>query len=336
MRWSIVGLVLLGVIAAVCAAVLVMAVRASGRGAPAAKVQGPGEVEVVVAAKAMPALSVVDTKSVLVEKVAASEAPPGFIANPVQVIGKVLAAPMVEGQAFTPNCFATGGRGPQLAAALPKGMRAVCVSLAEHTGLEALLYPGSVVDVLASFRVPSARSGQSEALSTTLIQGVEVLAIEDETVMSDREAKEERPLRPAGRRRNITLLVTSRQATALQLAMEYGSLSLAMRNPLDTVGTSEKATLLSELSEALASREGPPAPAPVATGMAPVAPPVVGPPAIAVTPAPVGPAVVVGPPPPPELVSSRPGEQERWETVVIRGGKTEKQSFPMPGGGSQK
>ncbi len=45
----------------------------------------------------------------------------------------------------------------------------------------------------------------------------------------------------AGDNHCVTLLVDSKQAKALQLAMEQGTLSLALRNPLDPATTDNEA-----------------------------------------------------------------------------------------------
>lgn len=337
MKWSAVGLVVLGVVAAACAAILVMALRAGSQSAQPSEPQGPTEIDVIVAARALPALSIVDKNHIVVKTFSSDKVPDDSLTGPLNVIGKVLDAPMVEGQVFRPSCFATEGTGQHLAVALPRGMRAVCISLAQHTGLEGLLYPGSVVDVLASFRIPRKMGGRMGAFSTVLIQGVEVLAIEDRTIVSGPASGDDKSPRQRGRNRNITLMVTPRQAEALQLATEHGSLSLAMRSPLDLEGFTRKPTFLSDLSEALIARESPP-PVPVAVA-ATTQPTTEALPGVELV---VGPAVVVPgrrfptlpgvltPPDAPILVYPAPVKRGRWETVVIRGGKTKKQTFPLP------
>ena len=56
----LVGLILVGVIAAGCAAALVTAVRADSRDGEGGPAKEPSHVQVLVAGKALPALSVVD------------------------------------------------------------------------------------------------------------------------------------------------------------------------------------------------------------------------------------------------------------------------------------
>ena len=340
MKWSLLGVVVLGIVAAACAAVLVVAVRAEGRVAPTASTDPSADVTIVVAATDMSALVVVDAKSVLTKTVPKDEAPAQYVSNPVSVVGKVLARGMVAGQPFTANCFASEGTGLQLASALPKGMRAVTISLPGHSSLTGLLYPGSVVDVLASFKLSSRQDELGQAVSIVLLQGVQVLAVQDRTIVSEDDEKEAAPKSPGsyGRKINVTLLVTPRQAEALQLAVSNGNLSLAMRNPLDLAPTDRRATVLSELSDEFLSRlaetiqPSPGSPdkrTPAAPGESH---PGAGPP-VSVAAAGSPPAVPTAPRAP--ILVDPPARQTeppaaQWQMVVIRAGHREKHSFPLP------
>ena len=112
---------------------------------------------------------------------AADQAPPGAITNPVQVVGKVLLVGVIKGQPFTAESFASKESAASLAAAVRSGMPAVGVSLSDYEAISGLLYPGSVVDVLFSFK--GSQEG-GETISTTLLKGVQVLAVEDRTIVS--------------------------------------------------------------------------------------------------------------------------------------------------------
>lgn len=239
MKWSVVGLVLLGLFAAVCATLLVGSLRAdAARRARALVPGGPEgsavqEVNILIAANELQAMTVVEARFAVVKRVLKEEAPLEYFSDPVQVAGQVLALPMVEGQVFIPACFVTGGSGKQLAAALRDGMRAVSVSLSDASGMDGILYPGSIVDVLVSLRLPSPDGGKGDVLSTTLLERLQVLAIDDRMIVSSEEDKNT-PRRNRAGRRMVTLMVDLRQAEMLRLAMEYGTVSLAMRSPLDT------------------------------------------------------------------------------------------------------
>lgn len=226
MKWSFLAIVLLGLVAAVCVAGLMAFLPSYLRGPQAGKLRS-NEVQVVVAKRDLPAMQIVDGDSVVLKTVPRKEAPDNCFSDSVQVLGKVLALPMVEGQAFTKTCFAEGS-GAHLAAAMPKGMRAVGIALNEHSGLFGVLYPGSRVDIMVSYKGLPA----GEASSKTLLQNVQVLAIEGQTIVSPEGDKVGRS--ESGRKRMVTVMVDPDQARVLESAMEQGTLSLAMRNPLDT------------------------------------------------------------------------------------------------------
>lgn len=261
-RWSIVLLALFGVVAALAAAVLTASL--SAQGIQAARTPEITEVTVLVAAKDLAAMQTV-TKSDVVEKVIDVKAAPGdYYSDPAQIVGKVLSLPVIEGQTYTEDNFPVEGSGLLLASHLPKGKRAVQVALEDYSGLEGLLYPGCIVDVVASFRVDvSTRLGR--AVSTTLLQNIQVLGVQGSTVVdkhTEDEAKtESRAARNMNKSLLVTLMVDSRQAEALTLAMEHGTISLALRNPGDEAIATSEATLLAEgklaqLAEMLAPKVG--------------------------------------------------------------------------------
>ena len=84
----------------------------------------------------------------------------------------------------------------------------------------------------------------------TLLQGIGVLAVDDKSVVSERESGPEASSPKAeGKRVLVTLMTNSTQAKALQLAVKYGAVSLALRNPLDAKRVDIDSTLLSDLSD---------------------------------------------------------------------------------------
>ncbi len=248
MKWSIVGLVVVGVVAALLAAMLMGLLRAGARGG------GSKEVDIMVATQDLPAMSVVESNSVAVKKVRRSQAPEGFMTDPVQVVGKVLMLAVRQDQAFTESCFAGKGSGVNLASAVSKGKRAVSLSLTDYAAMEGLLYPGSVVDVLASFRIPKEDTRGEEIISITLLAGVQVLAVADQSVVTTPPGEAPTPSSRQERKRLVALMVTPKEAELLQIAQKYGEISLAMRNPMETVSAEESATMLSQVVTAIQRR----------------------------------------------------------------------------------
>ena len=133
------------------------------------------------------------------------------------------------------------------------------VLLSDESGIEGLLYPGSVVDVVASFRLPSVPGTPSgQVVSATLLQGVRVLAVGTRSIVSERnesaEMVSEQHKIDRRRARLVTLMVNPEQAEALQLATEHGEISLALRNPLDEEVVPSRGVILSDLSQDVARR----------------------------------------------------------------------------------
>ena len=303
-KWSLAALIGVGMIAAMCAAVLVAGSRAGKGNKPAGP---PPEIEIAVAAAALPAGKVIEQGDVESQSVPVSDAAMGSVPAS-QAIGKVLATPMVKGQAFNSESFATESTGMRVATAIPQGMRAVSVALSKHSGLKGLVYPGSIVDVVASFRIRSEGSLQSEAVSVTLLQAIQVLAEEEDDSKGSSKMTYDRSL-------IVTLMLNSAQAEALALATEHGTITLALRNPLDAEDIEDSDRDLSTLIGLIDGFGDEPE----------QAPPVVA----AAAPAPPAP---VAPPAQPVKVAQEPEPQEppTWEVAVIRGENVKSFAFSMP------
>jgi pilus assembly protein CpaB len=307
----VICLVLFGLIAAACAAVLIATLsRPAGPASPTATKTEP-DVDVLVAARELQPMSVIDTAAVVVKKVPKSQVPLNALLNPVQVVGKVLTDRMLPDQAFTKSCFAREGTGVYLATAVPPGKRAMSITLTDWSGMAGLLYPGSVVDVIVSFKTLGIdpKRTETELNSTTLMQGLQVLAIGSQSVADDEyKDKEAGALAQRGQinTRMVTLLVEPKQAEILQLAMQAGSVSLAMRNPLDAEHETRRLTRAREISpNAGAAGVVTTVDAdPFGQGATPV-------------------ALKKAPEPP---------APSAWETIIIRGKASSTRTFPLPVG----
>lgn len=243
MKWGILILVVLGVVAAACAAMLVGAL---GTGSSATAKPSPG-IEVAVAKRSLPAMTVVTLEHVAKQAVPKNDLPQGQgqLANPTRIIGRVLSVPVVEGQVLTESCFVSEGTGAQLAAAIPEGMRAFTLSLNSRSLPDRLLlYPGCVVDVLFSFKL-SSRNPLGEAGCLTILSAVQVLVVQGDSVVSNPEDKEGKTSR-AGGGLQVTLLLDQKQTEALQVLADNGSISLVIRNPLDKTKGDMQTMVLSQ------------------------------------------------------------------------------------------
>lgn len=294
MKWSVVGLVIAGLVASLCAALLVASLRANSS---SEETTGSADVTVIMAAQDLPAMSVIKSGQVVQKTLPRAQAPEGALSDPVQVVGNILTSPIVKDQAFTKSNFAAEGTGMHLASALPDGMRAVGIELSNYGGLKGILYPGSIVDVLVTFHPPAQAGEKAGLISMTLLQGVNVLAVADRTVTSDQKASAVTSSL-TNRKLLVTLMLDGSQAEKIQLATEHGVISLALRNPLDRSSIRRPPTALSELSKDWGM---------LASVQKPAIIPVIAQDA--------------------EQDKSRP---VYWETIIIRGRATEKLLLPPP------
>ncbi len=252
MKLFSVALVLLGILAAMAAALLVASLQSGARPVQAAPPE-PGDVKILVAKRNLPAMQLIHPDFIEEKVVPRSEAPREYFSNAVQVAGKLLALPMVEGQPFTETCLVREGTGTTIAGSLEPGMRAVSIPIELHSGLEGILYPGSVVDVIVTLGLPASggvgrSSSPSEMIGMTLLEGVEVLGIGDWTVVPDDESANLGRKPGGSREQMITLMVTTKQAETLKLAQQQGTLSLTMRNPRDATPVGKEGVRMEDVS----------------------------------------------------------------------------------------
>ncbi len=224
MKVAVVILVILGLVAAGAAAVLFQALHAR---------PGPTPVlDVVLAQTDLPARTRLTSDQLKVERVPRTGLPLDCFSDPAQAIGRTLKVAVVKGQTLTASCFLPETAIDDL---LRPGMLAFQITLGHHATAMNLLYPGCIVDVFATFPLQDRKKG--DAVTTPLLQNIQVLAVRDETVISASEEKNGSILskKSTGSTGDVTvaLEVTARQAAALQLVQERGTLGLAMRNPLD-------------------------------------------------------------------------------------------------------
>ncbi|MDH4201686.1 MAG: Flp pilus assembly protein CpaB [Phycisphaerae bacterium] len=243
MKMTIVLLVVLGIVAGICAVVLVSAVQSKGLFSG-----GGRDIAVVMAARNLPKGTRLTADDVTMGTVKQHElSSDRYMSNLALVVNRTLSEDVVKGGVLMANYLETGGSIPDLISRLEPGMRAVSVSLASSQVTGGLLYPGCVVDVLASFQLRGgygSKDSKGEAVSTTLLERVEVLAIEGQLEdIKDEEKGSSRAARSA-RTVTVTLKLDTKQAEALQLAAANGEISVSIRSPLDKMAIDPNPTVL--------------------------------------------------------------------------------------------
>jgi pilus assembly protein CpaB len=139
-------------------------------------------------------------------------------------IGAVVRQTLNAGQPLTPEAVVRSGERGFLAAVLKAGFRAVSVPVNATTGISGFVFPGDRVDVLLALRTrgtDDGGQGETRYLSSTLLEGVRVLAV-DQVV--------EKKGSDVAVAKTATLEVTPKQAEKIALALEMGALSFSLNS----------------------------------------------------------------------------------------------------------
>jgi pilus assembly protein CpaB len=150
-------------------------------------------------------------------------------------VGSVVREPILAGEPIVGRKIVRAGDSGYMAAYLEPGMRAMAIRVTVETAAGGFILPGDRVDVLLTREtnlenVGTEASERSKFNSSTVMQNIKVLAIDQSTRAGDDEQ--------AVVGATATLEVGPRDAEALALAKSEGELSLVLRSYADTAGPS--------------------------------------------------------------------------------------------------
>jgi len=189
----------------------------------------------VVASHDLPAGIVLTADDVKVENWPSSAALPDSFSKIDDVLKHPLLYPVGEKQPIFRPDLAEEGSGLGLSAKIPEGMRATSVRSNEVVGVAGFLYPGSHVDVLATFSV----SGSANSVTQTILQDVEVLTA-GEKIEPDPQGKPQTV-------NVVTLLLNAEDSQKLLLASTQGTIQFVLRNSADAKKMPVLPTALNQL-----------------------------------------------------------------------------------------
>jgi pilus assembly protein CpaB len=150
-----------------------------------------------------------------------------------QVVGRVAIAAMVQGEFVMTSKITNSKSSGGVASLIPSGMRAKSISAVNPADrVSGLLDVGDHVDVLLTRSLPGESRG-TVGVAETLLQNIEVLAIDRVLESKGSKSTSSTPSRSEPKSSAITLLVTPEQASLLSLAQREGLLSFSLRNPQD-------------------------------------------------------------------------------------------------------
>lgn len=146
---------------------------------------------------------------------------PGSFSKVEDVVGRALIYPLGTREPVLERELAAAGSGIGLSVKIPAGMRATAVRSNEIVGVAGFLFPGSHVDVLATFTLP----GGSSAVTQTVLQDVEVLTA-GQTIEPDPQGKPQAVS-------VVTLLLSPEDSQKLLLTSGQGVIQFVLRSGVD-------------------------------------------------------------------------------------------------------
>ena len=182
---------------------------------------------IAVARSEMPRGRMITAADVEVQEWPKHMLPTGAFASPQEVANRSVMIPIVPGEPILQAKLANKDAGRGLAALVPKGMRAHTIKASQvSSNVAGFIMPGNRVDVLLTLKgtVNDETGGGS---TTTLLQAIEILAVDQQL-----DPPAENKVDPDGLA-SVTLLVTPKQASRLDLGQHMGQLTLSLRNPED-------------------------------------------------------------------------------------------------------
>ncbi len=140
--------------------------------------------------------------------------------------GRIAKVPIFEGEPIRPERLINTDKG-YMSAILPKGKRAIAVSVEAETTAGGFILPGDKVDLILT------RKSDRGAISETILENVRVLAI-DTTTAGEKDQKNLSPKRTA------TLELTLAQSEVVAQSQQIGNISLALRSAQDSADDAEQ------------------------------------------------------------------------------------------------
>jgi pilus assembly protein CpaB len=187
------------------------------------KVISQKPVETVETVQVLSAISAISPGAPLDEmntkfvEIAVTSVPEGAVTDIKDIAERFLKVPVMPGDWILKEKL-TESRGAE--ASIPEGMAAVPIPVDATTSFSGMLLPGNKIDLLLTFSEQNA-SGQSVQKTITVLEFVEVFAVDNRVYGVDKEGE--------AQAKNISLLVTPDQGKAVILAAKIGTLSTMMR-----------------------------------------------------------------------------------------------------------
>lgn len=186
--------------------------------------QGTNSNKVVVAAVDVDLGNRINAQMLKVVDWPSGSIPAGSFSDVKDLNDRVVKTTVLRGEALLETKLAPVGTKGGLSAVIKEGSRAITVRVNDVIGVAGFALPGNYVDVVVSTQQDGA-ANDGKQISKIVLEHILVLAVAQEAGRDDTKPKVVSA---------VTLEVSPEQAEKLDLARSVGSLSLVLRNQIDS------------------------------------------------------------------------------------------------------
>ncbi|WP_018987744.1 Flp pilus assembly protein CpaB [Aromatoleum toluclasticum] len=153
--------------------------------------------------------------------------PTGAFKDAASLDGRIAVSSLLPGEPILESRLAPVGTKGGLSSVVPEGKRAITVRVNDVIGVAGFALPGNYVDIMVNTeKADNARGGgEDNMISKIVLERILVLAVAQEANRDETKPKVVNA---------VTLEVTPEQAERLDLARSVGTLSLVLRNQVDS------------------------------------------------------------------------------------------------------
>jgi len=198
------------------------------KGTPAAEAMAPETTPVVVASKDLTFGTTLKEEHLRLVDFPKAAVPTGSFGSIDSVLSQTTKVFVVDGEPVLASKLSSIGGG--LSVRIPPDMRGMSIKVNEVTGVSGFVLPGDRIDILVTI---DNADGSANAVTRTILQDVEVLAsgVKTETKNNQNVTVQ-----------TVTVLVNPDGAEKMALAVDQGTVHLALRNPVDRTVTTSTTT----------------------------------------------------------------------------------------------
>jgi pilus assembly protein CpaB len=247
------AILIIGVALVLALGAVVMAAKWMGE-------QGPAGTRVVVAAADIGQGARILPASLQLSDWPTGSLPPGAITDLKLLEGRIARGDIARGEPVLESKLAPAGTLGGLSSVVGSGKRAMTVRVNDVVGVAGFALPGNYVDILVNLAPTNSDLAQNAgSISKIVLERILVLAVAQESAVDDTKPRVVNA---------VTLELTPDQVEKLDLARSIGSLSLVLRNqvesqPANTTGATRESVLgLPAITAAAPTRDPAPRVAP--------------------------------------------------------------------------